>query len=298
MYQFQIYTGKADSGNVSTDLGGKVVLHLCESLKGSNSHIAFDNFFSSYELMETLHNWNIYATATVRCNRKNLPVLARSATKLERGEYKWKTKDSTSYIRWKDTKDVHILSTAFNPATTGTVKRTMKDGSTSHVSCPQAVFEYTQRMGGVDRFDERRGRYNVSSRSRRWWMRIFYFLVDCSVVNAHILFNSVHPQEPMTMFQFRKTLFRELVGSFSSRSRRASLEGLYRPKHKALPLKPTGVPTEVRLTSVGVHMPQLMSVIRRCRLCSSRKNNKRSRIKCSFCGVALCVTPCFYNFHK
>lgn len=86
MYQFQIYTGKADSGNVSTDLGGKVVQHLCETLKGSNSHVTFDNFFSSYELMETLLTWNVYATATVRCNRRNLPVLACSAMRLERVE--------------------------------------------------------------------------------------------------------------------------------------------------------------------------------------------------------------------
>src|SRR6218665_3689765 len=133
-------------------------------------------------------------------------------------------------------------------------------------------------------------------------MRILYFLVDSSVVNAHILYNSVHPQDSITMFEFRKQLLRGLVGDFSSRSRRSSLEGAVyltrQSSHKALPLKPTGVPTEIRLLSVGMHMPERMATPHRCRLCSSRKNNKRSRIKCTFCGVSLCITPCFAKFHK
>lgn len=201
-----------------------------------------------------------------------------------------------------DTRDVHIISTAYNPTSVGQVDRTLKDGTISHVSCPQVVSEYTHRMGGVDRFDERRGRYSVSSRSRRWWMRILYFLIDSSVVNAHILYNSVHPEDSITIFEFRKQLLRGLVGNFSSRSRRSNLEGVMyltrQSNNKALPVKPAGVPSEIRYLSVGAHMPELMDTPHRCRLCSSRKNNKRSRIKCTFCGVALCISPCFANFHK
>ena len=69
----QIYTGKADKtdcGSVSVGLGEKVVEHLCEALKGSNYHVAFDNFFSLYDIMEKLYAWNIYATGTVRSHRK------------------------------------------------------------------------------------------------------------------------------------------------------------------------------------------------------------------------------------
>lgn len=77
VYQFEIYTGKADTGEISTGLGGKVVLNLSQALVGSGCHLAFDNFFSSYELMEKLHASNIFATGTVRTNRNDLPQLAR-----------------------------------------------------------------------------------------------------------------------------------------------------------------------------------------------------------------------------
>jgi hypothetical protein len=302
LYQFDIYTGKADSGAITTGLGSSVVLKLCDAIKHCDCHVAFDNFFSSRELLEKLLEDGIYATATARCDRKDLPVLARQSTNLRKGEYEWRTKGKTSYIRWKDTKDVHILSTTFNPATTATVQRTQKDGSTLEVSCPEAVREYTKRMGGVDRLDERRGRYSISRRSRRWWLRIFYFVVDCAIVNAFVLFKSVHPELPITMLQFREQLFLQLVAGYSSRKRRTALVGgayvRRRRKHEALPHKKLGVPDEIRLRSVGVHWPEKSGTFRRCRLCSTRQNNKRSRIICSTCGVALCITPCFADFHQ
>ena len=170
------------------------------------------------------------------------------------------------------------------------------------MNCPEAVLEYTKRMGGVDRLDERRGRYSVSRRSRRWWLRIFYFLVDCCVVDAHILYNSVHPGETITMLEFRQQVFRGLVADYRACCRRSNLSGCAwirrRSIHAALSRKPKGVPEDIRMRAVGVHMPVKLPNFRRCRLCSTRTRNKRSRIACNTCQVALCVTPCFADFHK
>jgi len=41
-------------GEISTGLGGKVVLNLSHAVVGSGCHFTFDNFFTSYELMEKL----------------------------------------------------------------------------------------------------------------------------------------------------------------------------------------------------------------------------------------------------
>ena len=301
-YEFDIYTGRRDDGDASVGLGAQVVQKLCSTLNGSSTHVAFDNFFSSFELLETLYSHRVYSTATVRSNRKDLPVIAREKTVLKKGEFDWRCKQNTSYVRWRDTKDVHVISTAFIPTENRCVRRTQKDGSALQVPCPEAIVQYTNRMGGVDRFDEKRGRYSVSRRCTRWWMRIFYFLIDSCIVNAFILFSSVHPHDMMTVLQFRRTLFSRLVGTFTSRCRRSSVDGASfvrrSSSHKANPAKPLGVPEEVRTLSVGMHMPERLDNLKRCRLCSSRKNNKRSRIKCSTCNVALCITPCFGDFHK
>jgi len=130
----------------------------------------------------------------------------------------------------------------------------------------------------------------------------FYFLLDCAIVNACILFSSVHPDESMTMLNFRQKLFRGLVLNYTSRRRRFSLAGsafvCRRNTHSAVGPKKADVPDDICLLSVGVHMPQAMSCYRRCRVFSSRTNNKRSKIQCSMCDVVMCVAPCFAIFHK
>lgn len=93
------------------------------------------------------------------------------------------------FFTWMDTKVVNFLSTAFHPKNKVTCKRTQKDGSKQEVSCPLGIVECIKRMGRVERFDQKRGTYPVARRSRRWWMRIFYFLIDAAITNAHILYS-------------------------------------------------------------------------------------------------------------
>jgi len=302
VYNFEVYCGKDDSGQTSSGLGERVVRNLCQALRGTQCHITFDNFFSSVSLMEELYAAGMYATGTVRTTRIQLPLLARQKTQLAKGQHKWRSKDNTAYVVWQDSKPVHILSTAFDPTVVTNVKRTQKDGTTALVSCPEVVHQYTARMGGVDRFDERRGRYNVSKRSRKWWMRIFYFLVDSAIANSLVLYNSVHPGSPMTMLMFRRDLFRCLTNNYTSRHRKSSLQGtaFVSRKSRRNPVmhKSPGVPDSIRLSVVGAHMPQQIAQYRRCRACSTQQNNKRSKIICSACGVSLCVHPCFADFHK
>lgn len=300
VYQFDIYTGKDDSNAGGVGLGDRVVKSLTETLNFTKTHVTFDNFFSSVALLDYLHTKDIFATCTVRSNRCNLPVIASVHDTMARGESRWCTRNSIGYVKWKDTKVVHVMSTGFSPNTILNAKRTQKDGTSALVECPQSVVEYTKRMGGVDRFDRSRGQYSVSHKARRWWIRIFYFLLDTAVVNAFILYQSVHPENPMTLLTFRVALFRGMVCGQSFRHRRSSLQGSSFVKYRVCGKKRTkmmGVPDNIRLQQ-GNHFPVQTSTYRRCRLCSSRTNNKRSRIICAQCNVSLCVAPCFGIFHK
>ena len=69
-----------------------------------------------------------------------------------------------------------------------TVVRKQKDGSNKTYPCPMAVDLYNKYMGGVDLADAMRRVYSCSRKSKgKWYMRLFWFLVDTSVVNAYIL---------------------------------------------------------------------------------------------------------------
>ncbi|GBP24872.1 hypothetical protein EVAR_14206_1 [Eumeta japonica] len=53
-------------------------------------------------------------------------------------------------IKWLDTREVTVLTTAHQPRDTTFVKRTQKNGSRQEVLCPKAIADYTLSMGGVD----------------------------------------------------------------------------------------------------------------------------------------------------
>lgn len=310
LYEYEIYTGKKDN-ETEFGLGASVVNSLCKALveeKIENIHVAFDNFFSSTELMQRLFEQNIYSTATVRSNRTNLPLTLKKQTakinrpklKLTKGQYKWRVNKNVSFFCWMDTKIVNILSTAYHPKQMVSCKRTQKDGSKREVPCPLGVVEYTKRMGGVDRFDQKRGTYHVARRSRRWWMRIFYFIIDAAITNAYILY-SQRMRYPMNSLQFRTMLGRNLIGSFSSRKKRVSDLPSFickKPKLDSRQKAKYGLPDDLRLTDAGSHLPGPLESYRRCRACSSKENSKKSKIQCIRCEVALCVIPCFAEFHK
>ena len=210
----------------------------------------------------------------------------------------WLTRDNIGYVKWMDTRVVHVISTAFSPSEMQLAKRTQRDGTSVQVKCPKSIVEYTRRMGGVDRFDRQRALYSVSRKSKKWWLRIFYFVLDAAI--AFNLYAAVHPDPTPRLLQFRVELFRGLVRGFCSRQRRSSLQGMsfmkYRFTGKSRE-KLIGVSEDVQL-SLSNHFPEKTDGHRRCCPCSSRKNNKRSRIMCKVYKVWPCVNPCFARFHS
>lgn len=296
LYQFQIYTGKKD-GSAEEGLASSVVQRLCQQLEDQECHVTFDNFYTSVDLLEKLFEKKIFCTGTIRGHRVGLPSVAREKSKMEKSSSIWLVKDHVGYVKWQDTKQVQVCSTAFMPNDIVQANRTQKTGEKKLVNCPKPIAEYTKRMGGVDRFDQKRSVYQIGRKSRRWWLRIFYFLVESCAVNAFILYCKVQKRNFKSQLQFRRRLAQGLLENFCSRKRPAQSSFLSGPKNKN-PRKDFGVPDEIRLGNVGFHLPKELEKYQRCRLCSSKTNNKRSKIGCERCDVALCIVPCFKIFHE
>ena len=76
-------------------------------------------------------------------------------------------------------------------------------------------------MGGVDMADPLRKAYSCKRRSRKWWLPLFYFMVDISVVNSYILHRDTPPCAKLTLKEFILELAAELISSHSARKRSA-----------------------------------------------------------------------------
>lgn len=99
-------------------------------------------------------------------------------------------KDYVPMTRWKDRrkKPVTVVSNMHNGSSTENVLRTNSSGEKTSIHCPSSIADYNRHMGAVDRFDQYLSAYSVAQKSRRWWLKLFYYLLDSSIVNAFILY--------------------------------------------------------------------------------------------------------------
>ncbi|KAF2899357.1 hypothetical protein ILUMI_06817 [Ignelater luminosus] len=112
-----------------------------------------------------------------------------------------------SNIAWKDNKIVNLISffVGQKPQITGRrYERNQKPHL--HVSCPQIVEVYNKQMSEIDLLDRHIGRHRIKPRSKKWYFRIFYHLINLAVINAWLLYKRVclaKIAKPSNQKQFR-----------------------------------------------------------------------------------------------
>ena len=173
--QMEFYTGKQGS-TTEVGLGGNVVTRLTRDLVGQHYAVYMDNFFTSIPLFRSLLEDNIYATGTMRRDRRGFPDDLTDVAKRglsSRGQSLSRQSGGLVVTVWQDTKPVTVLSTQHRPSDVTTVERKKKDGSKISVECPQSIVDYNQHMGGVDIGDQYRKYYQVRTKSRKFYRYIF-----------------------------------------------------------------------------------------------------------------------------
>eukprot|EP00102_Acyrthosiphon_pisum_P023364 XP_016660574.1 PREDICTED: piggyBac transposable element-derived protein 4-like [Acyrthosiphon pisum] len=226
LLNFDVYTGKKSDGNVEYGLGENVVISLTDTLKNKFYCIYFDNFFTSIPLISKLLNGGLFACGTFRVNKKFYPKhLMKSDNKYMPGDIEYAQSKDISVMRWKDrgAKPVTLISNMHNASESTIVNRKNKKGEKIAVKCPVGISDYNKHMGGVDKFDQYMANYSISQKSRRWWLKLFYYMIDTAVVNSFILYKescNTMKKKYINHLEFRSRLTDELISDFSSRKNR------------------------------------------------------------------------------
>jgi len=291
--KFEMYTGKSSTGDVEKCLGARVVTNLIKHLQDKNHVLYIDNFFNSVELLQQLKEKKIHAVGTVNGNRRHMPKFKPDKS-LKRGDMQWFTSDTSLLAtKWKDKRCVHMLSNYHQPEDVGQVKRKEKNGQTIEVPCPQVVIDYNSNMNGVDIFDQRLSYYKIDRRSKKWWHRIFFYLLDASIVNSNNIYNRLKlPQ--ISAKDFRRSVINGLLSETLVNPKRNS----FIPSEVEIKKFKPYVPIEIRQQS-SAHQPT-RGTRRRCAVCSTKANPVRTDWLCSICKVPLCLgknKDCFQNYH-
>ena len=262
LYEFDMYLGK--KGNTEFGLGESFVLSLCQKFKDTHCFAFFDNFYTSPALLVKLLEMTIYATGTVRANRKNMPVWKHDK-EMKRGEHDWFSSNHLSVIKWMDNNSVILLSNYFNPKKTQQIERTVKGSKDKvKVTCPSVIQEYNQFMGGVDLRDQMKVTSEVDRRRKfRFYLRVFFDFLDIAVVNSKIVDNKIESVPSLSSLEFRYSIAQTMIRKFSSRKRAVPLS---RPSKR------------LRGPSFDIldHLPDFAPSRVRCAFCSSKNVASRT----------------------
>ena len=127
--------------------------------------------------------------------------------------------DELSFCAWMDTKPVLVLSNFHYPAEVGQVNRRSGQQQQQRVQVPKMLADYQENMKGVDLMDQMVGYYMPDHRSRKWWRRIFHYLLVVAAHNAYIIAKDSNPEvakrEWPNLQDFVEDLAEGLIGDFT-----------------------------------------------------------------------------------
>ena len=147
-------------------------------------------------------------------------------------------------------------------------------------------------MNGVDIHDQLKTSYeNDHKSSFRYYLRIFFDLMDSVVVNAHAIYKK-KIKTKMSLLNFKIILAESLINQFSSRKRKFTAEESQLTVELPQPLK----------EPEPYHIVQFTE---KSQLCQYFFTNGKKDVKCftycKSCNVSLCVQKdrnCFQLYHS
>ena len=211
-------------------------------------------------------------------------------------------------IRWNDNEIVNIMSSFGSALPLGTCQRWDRSLDAYRkvtVPCPNLVSYYNQHMGGIDKMDSLLGLYRIFFRGKKWYLRIFFHLVDLSLNNAWLPYRRDfellgESGKTMSLYEFKSNV------SFCLRNKSKPLNKIGRPAslakevrlHSGARNKKKVPPSAIVEDQVG-HFPISLPSRGRCRNTPCKGSVVTYCVKCE---VYLCIGPgpqrqCFTKFH-
>ncbi|CAK1600443.1 unnamed protein product [Parnassius mnemosyne] len=187
-------------------------------------------------------------------------------------------------MKWKDKRDVLVLSTKHSVRFVEIIKRGQV------VKKPQIVLEYNKAKGGVDLADQMASYSTPLRKSIRWYKKIALdMLLNIAMINAHVLYQSV------TKTKIKVTDFRVAILKSFCAKQQADEPALTRPKRQKHILVKLDGPS--RMTRRNCGECYKMNVKNLGRL-QARNKTKKVNTFCSVCPEKpILCHDCFFKLH-
>lgn len=148
-------------------------------------------------------NYKTNVIGTVRGNRKHMPKDLCNV-KLKRGEYAIRSCNRILAIKWKDKRDVYIMTTKHE-----TVEMTTQ--GSNRTPKPNCITEYNKGMNGIDLQDQILACFPVMRKYMKGYKKIFFYLFDIGLFNSYILRNKINNGKKQCYVDYRINIAESLL---------------------------------------------------------------------------------------
>ena len=279
----------ADMANLDVPVPTKAVLGLVDCIEGTNRNITTDNYYTSIALARELKSRKLTLVGTLK-NKTCIPPCFLTKSNAGTVHYGFdKQNDYTLLsVTPKKNKKVVFLSSMHQTK--------QSDGNTEEIN----VY-CNKTKGGVDSHDQKCSLFTTARRTNRWPMRLFYGILDCSIVNAFVIMSANVPAFAANKRDKRTYFMKSVARSLIEPYAKQRLYGIQTPKQvrqiiESCGIKREGYAAEERDIN-SAEIPTQTGLKARCVQCP-RKSNRKTKAVCVDCkthiytshSVTLCTT--------
>lgn len=288
---FVVYVGTGTKLNLySPNIGicGGVVKTLMKPYLNKGHTLFTEHKFTSPILAKYLLRHKTNTIGTVRKNRRGMPNLKR---KLKSGEFESSHAKQILALKWMDRSDeVYVLSTC---AEARLIDVEQCDRNVSEpVQKPECIVRFNNCMYSADKSEVLIRSFDTLNSTLKWYKKLFFHLIDLSVLNAHSLYKTTTGKHTIPLADFQLELVREILQKYSKIQTLMLLNQVKQTMELPSRIKAPHYPSECPPTPSGIRGRK------RCVVCTAKSKNQTSYYQCKECdNIGLCVVPCFGIYH-
>ncbi|KAF9406815.1 hypothetical protein HW555_012954 [Spodoptera exigua] len=199
------YMGKR--GETETTTPTNVVMSLMEGYLEKGHTLYTDNWYTSIDLGRKLLDKETHLVGTLRKNRKYLPKDVING-KIKKGEFRAKeNEDGITCMKWKDKRDVYLLSTKHSIGFKRTYKRDKE------IIKPKIVVDYNNAKSSVDLSDQMIAYSTPLRKTIKWYRKLAVeLLLNTALLNSYIIYKETMKSK-IGIVEYRKKLCKYLTES-------------------------------------------------------------------------------------
>ena len=239
-----------------------------------------DNFSSTPRLFDDFDRRKINSCGTVQPNRRDMPRdFVRKQVKIKRGDVRVRTREGLTVLVWKERWEVYMLTWTHHQQKEIFVTTAIAQWNLTLWNGTTSTWVTSTILANS---------YSISQHTFIWTTKLFFHILDLTVLNSWILLSSCGAK--YTHQDFRLLLVRN--------SNEEAGKSQDHPTRRLVGSPSSGAKNILRLENChNKHWSAKSSTQLRCHLCSSCGQRKGTVYKCARCDMGMCMVSCFEEYH-